>query len=73
MNYKGPVRHQGKVMAKYDCKELGRHLNLEMWILKQCFHLYECQKETVELLMSSWTWNDDDTWAARVKKLLVDC
>ena len=36
----GPVRHQGKVMVKYDCKELQKRLNLEKWIQEQ---LKDCQ------------------------------
>ena len=71
------MRRQGKVTVKYDCKELRKHLNLEEWILEQLTRLYDCQEEEIpeleievdELL----DMESDDTWAARVKELLVDC
>ncbi|KAJ8792813.1 hypothetical protein J1605_003998 [Eschrichtius robustus] len=73
----GPVRRQGKVTVKYKCKELRKRLNLEEWILEQLTHLYDCQEEEIleleidvdELL----DMESDDTRAARVKELLVDC
>uniref|UniRef100_A0AAA9U183 Protein phosphatase 1 regulatory subunit 14 n=1 Tax=Bos taurus TaxID=9913 RepID=A0AAA9U183_BOVIN len=73
----GPVRRQGKVTVKYDRKELRKRLNLEEWILEQLTRLYDCQEEEIpeleidvdELL----DMESDDTRAARVKELLVDC
>ncbi|XP_059771880.1 protein phosphatase 1 regulatory subunit 14B-like [Balaenoptera ricei] len=73
----GPVRRQGKVTVKYNLKELQKRLNLEKWILEQLTHLYNCQEEEIleleidvdELL----DMESDDTQAARVKELLVDC
>ncbi|XP_059107192.1 protein phosphatase 1 regulatory subunit 14B-like [Peromyscus eremicus] len=73
----GPVRRQGKVTVKYDRKELQKRLNLEEWILEQLTRLYDCQEEEIpeleidvdELL----DMESDDTRAARVKELLVDC
>eukprot|EP00069_Balaena_mysticetus_P007868 bmy_19449T0 len=73
----GPVRCQGKVTVKYNLKELQKRLNLEEWILEQLTHLYNCQEEEIleleidvdELL----DMESDDTRAARVKDLLVDC
>uniref|UniRef100_A0A287DCH0 Protein phosphatase 1 regulatory subunit 14 n=1 Tax=Ictidomys tridecemlineatus TaxID=43179 RepID=A0A287DCH0_ICTTR len=73
----GPVRRQGKVTVKYDRKELRKRLNLEEWILEQLTRLYDCQEEEipeleidVDELLDMET---DDTRAARVKELLVDC
>lgn len=73
----GPVRRQGKVTVKYDRKELRKRLNLEEWILEQLTRLYDCQEEEIpeleidvdELL----DMESDETRAARVKELLVDC
>ncbi|XP_004713708.1 protein phosphatase 1 regulatory subunit 14B [Echinops telfairi] len=61
----------------YDRKELRKRLNLEEWILEQLTRLYDCQEEEIpeleidvdELL----DMESDDTRAARVKELLVDC
>ena len=71
------MRRQGKVTIKYNLKELQKRLNLEKWILEQLTHLYNCQEEEIleleidvdELL----DMESDDTQAARVKDLLVDC
>lgn len=71
------MRRQGKVTVKYDRKELRKRLNLEEWILEQLTRLYDCQEEEIpeleidvdELL----DMESDDTRAARVKELLVDC
>ena len=57
--------------------ELRKRLNLEDWILEQLTRLYDCQEEEIpeleidvdELL----DMESDDTRAARVKELLVDC
>uniref|UniRef100_H0UZP4 Protein phosphatase 1 regulatory subunit 14 n=1 Tax=Cavia porcellus TaxID=10141 RepID=H0UZP4_CAVPO len=65
------VRLQGKVT------ELRKRLNLEEWILEQLTRLYDYQEEEIpeleidvdELL----DMESDDTRAARVKELLVDC
>ena len=74
----GPVRRQGNVRVKYDGQELLKRLSLEEWILEQQLtRLYDCQEEEIpeleidvdELL----DMESDDTWAARVKELLVDC
>ena len=71
------MRHQGNVRVKYDGKELLKRLSLEEWILEQQLtRLYDCQEEEIpeleidvdELL----DMESDDTWAARVKELLVD-
>ncbi|XP_008565678.1 PREDICTED: protein phosphatase 1 regulatory subunit 14B [Galeopterus variegatus] len=85
----GPVRRQGKVTVKYDRKELRKRLNLEEWILEQLTRLYDCQalvspssppppkeEEIPELEIDVDELLDmesDDTRAARVKELLVDC
>ncbi|XP_010836393.1 PREDICTED: protein phosphatase 1 regulatory subunit 14B [Bison bison bison] len=74
---KDPVRPQGKVTVKYDRKELRKRLILEEWVLEQLTRLYDCQEEEIpeleidvdELL----DMESDDTRAARVKELLVDC
>ncbi|XP_006894489.1 PREDICTED: uncharacterized protein LOC102858263 [Elephantulus edwardii] len=58
-------------------QELRKRLNLEEWILEQLTRLYDCQEEEIpeleidvdELL----DMESDDTLAARVKELLVDC
>ncbi|MBZ3873087.1 Protein phosphatase 1 regulatory subunit 14B [Sciurus carolinensis] len=63
-------------LKKYD-GELRKRLNQEEWILEQLTHLYNCQEEEIpeleidvdELL----DMESDDTRAARVKELLVDC
>uniref|UniRef100_A0A8C0ZQ76 Protein phosphatase 1 regulatory subunit 14 n=1 Tax=Castor canadensis TaxID=51338 RepID=A0A8C0ZQ76_CASCN len=73
----GPVRRRGKVTVKYDRKELRQRLNLEEWVLEQLTRLFDCQEEEIpeleidvdELL----DMESDDTRAARVKELLVDC
>ncbi|KAI4566824.1 hypothetical protein MJG53_015501 [Ovis ammon polii x Ovis aries] len=73
----GRVRRQGKVTVKHDGKELRKHLNVEEWILEQLTLLYDCQeKEIPELEIDVDELLDmesDDTRAARVKELLVDC
>ena len=71
------MRPQGKVTVKYDRKELRKRLNLEEWVLEQLTRLYDCQEEEIpeleidvdELLVTE----SDNTRAARVKELLVDC
>uniref|UniRef100_A0A8C6EEG9 Protein phosphatase 1 regulatory subunit 14 n=1 Tax=Moschus moschiferus TaxID=68415 RepID=A0A8C6EEG9_MOSMO len=66
----GPVRHQGKVMVKYDHKELQKHLNVEQWIQEQ---LEDCQEEEIpelEIDVDELDMESNDTWAARVKELL---
>ena len=71
------MRRQGKVTVKHDGKELRKHLNVEEWILEQLTLLYDCQeKEIPELEIDVDELLDmesDDTRAARVKELLVDC
>ncbi|KAI4533757.1 hypothetical protein MG293_016776 [Ovis ammon polii] len=73
----GQVRRQGKVTVKHDGKELRKHLNVEEWILEQLTLLYDCQeKEIPELEIDVdglLDMESDDTRAARVKELLVDC
>nr|XP_054095149.1 protein phosphatase 1 regulatory subunit 14B [Callithrix jacchus] len=72
----GPVRHQGKVTVKIDCKELRKSLRKE-GILYQLTRLYDCQEEKIleleidvdELLCLE----SDDAWAARVEELRGDC
>uniref|UniRef100_A0A8C6IE02 Protein phosphatase 1 regulatory subunit 14 n=1 Tax=Mus spicilegus TaxID=10103 RepID=A0A8C6IE02_MUSSI len=66
-----------KIIVKYDRKELRKRLNLDDWILEQLTGLYDCKEEEIpeleidvdELL----DMESDDTRAARVKELLVDC
>ncbi|XP_052049726.1 protein phosphatase 1 regulatory subunit 14B-like [Apodemus sylvaticus] len=73
----GPVRKPGKIVVKYNRKELRKRLNLDEWILEQLPGLYDCKEEEIpeleidvdELL----DMESDDTRAARVKELLVDC
>nr|XP_055195933.1 protein phosphatase 1 regulatory subunit 14B-like [Nyctereutes procyonoides] len=73
----GPVRRQEKVTVKYDPKELWKRLNREEWILDQLARLYDCQEEEIPELEIDVNelldMESDDTQAARVKELLVDC
>ena len=74
---KDPVRPQGKVTVKYDRKELRKRLILEEWVLEQLTHLYDCQEEEIPELEIDGdelpVTESDNTRAARVKELLVDC
>ncbi|XP_032755387.1 protein phosphatase 1 regulatory subunit 14B-like [Rattus rattus] len=72
-----PVRRPGKTVVKYNRKELRKRLKLDEWILEQLTGLYDCKEEEIpeleidvdELL----DMESDDSRAARVKELLVDC
>ncbi|KAB1253849.1 Protein phosphatase 1 regulatory subunit 14B [Camelus dromedarius] len=67
----GPVRRQGKVTDKYDRKDLLKCLNLEGWILEQLPVRGDPELEIDEDELRDM--ESDDTWAARVTELLVDC
>lgn len=73
----GQMRRPGKIIVKYDRKELRKRLNLEEWILEQLTSLYDCKEEEIPELEINvdelLDLESDDTRAARVKELLVDC
>nr|XP_005894212.1 PREDICTED: protein phosphatase 1 regulatory subunit 14B [Bos mutus] len=67
----------GEWRSQVSSSDLCPPLNLEEWFLEQLTRLYDCQEEEIpeleidvdELL----DMESDDTRAARVKELLVDC
>lgn len=73
----GQVRRPGKIIVKYDRKELRKRLNLEEWMLEQLAGLYDCKEEDIPELEINvdelLDLESDDIRAARVKELLVDC